>query len=128
MIELSLSSLPHTWIIDIDGTILKHNGHKELGDQLLAGVKEFWQRIPVGDTIILMSARDELYAEVTLRFLRSNNLRFDQVIFGLPKGERVLINDIKPSGLETAYAINVTRDRGLDGFVIKFDELLNLPE
>ena len=121
MIDISLSSLPHTWIIDIDGTILKHNGHKELGDQLLAGVKEFWQRIPVGDTIILMSARDELYAEATLRFLRSNSLRYDQVIFGLPKGERILINDIKPSGLETAYAINIRRDEGLHGLVVKYD-------
>lgn len=121
MIDLSLSALPHTWIIDIDGTILKHNGHKELGDQLLAGVKEFWQRIPVGDTIILMSARDELYAEATLRFLRSNSLRYDQVIFGLPKGERILINDIKPSGLETAYAINIGRNEGLDGLVVKYD-------
>jgi hypothetical protein len=121
MIDLSLSSLPHTWIIDIDGTILKHNGHKELGDQLLAGVKEFWQRIPAGDTIILMSARDEVYAEVTLRFLRRNSLRYNQVIFGLPKGERILINDTKPSGLQTAYAINIRRDEGLDGLVVKYD-------
>jgi len=26
---LKLSSLPKTWIIDLDGTILKHNGYKE---------------------------------------------------------------------------------------------------
>lgn len=122
MIHLSLSSLPHTWIIDIDGTILKHNGHKEYGDQLLAGVKEFWQRIPVEDTIILMSAREELYAEATLDFLRSNGLRYDQVIFGLPKGERILINDMKPSGLDTALAINVRRDEGLDELVLTCDK------
>jgi len=121
MIDLSLSSLPHTWIIDIDGTIFKHNGHKENGDQLLAGVKEFWQRIPFEDTIILMSAREQLYAEATLDFLHSNSIRYDKVIFGLPKGERILVNDTKPSGLVTAYAINVTRDKGLDGLVIKYD-------
>jgi hypothetical protein len=122
MIDLSLSSLPHTWIIDIDGTILKHNGHKEHGDQLLAGVKEFWQRIPVEDMIILMSAREELYEEATLDFLRSNSLRYDQVIFGLPKGERILINDVKPSGLDTALAINVRRDEGLDELVLTCDK------
>jgi len=121
MINLSLSALPHTWIIDIDGTILKHNGHKELGDKLLAGVKEFLQRIPAEDTIILMSAREECYAEATLSFLRSNNLRYDQVIFGLPKGERILINDVKPSGLDTALAINVARDEGLDNLVLTYD-------
>jgi len=121
MISLSLSSLPHTWIIDIDGTILSHNGHKGHGDQLLAGVKEFWQSIPEGDTIILMSAREEFYADLTLDFLRSNGLRYNQVIFGLPKGERILINDIKPSGLDTALAINVRRDEGLDELVLTCD-------
>ena len=121
MIDLSLSALPHTWIIDIDGTILKHNGHKEHGDKLLAGVKEFWQRIPPEDTIILMSAREEFYAKATLDFLCSSGLRYDQVIFGLPKGERILINDIKPSGLVTAYAINIGRNEGLDGLVVKYD-------
>jgi len=122
MIDLSLSSLPHTWIIDIDGTILKHNGHKGHGDQLLAGVREFWQRIPADDIIILMSARDESYAKATLDFLRNNGIRYDKVIFGLPKGERILINDIKPSGLETALAINVMRDKGLDLVILTCDK------
>jgi hypothetical protein len=122
MIDLSLSSLPHTWIIDIDGTIVKHNGHKGCGDQLLAGVKEFWQRIPAEDTIILMSAREEFYAKATLEFLLNHGLRYDRVIFGLPQGERILINDIKPSGLNTALAINVMRDRGLDELVLICDK------
>jgi hypothetical protein len=123
MIDLSLSSLPHTWIIDIDGTILKNNGHKEgHGDQLLCGVRDFWKRIPVEDTIILVSAREELYAEATLDFLRSNGLRYDQYIFGLPKGERILINDTKPSGLDTALAINVKRDQGLEELVLTCDK------
>jgi len=114
MMHLSLSSLAHTWIIDIDGTILKHNGHKESGDFLLEGVREFWDRIPPNDVIVLMSAREQFYAEQTIAFLRQNGVRYDHVIFGLPTGERVLINDTKPSGLTTAYAVNVERDRGLD--------------
>jgi hypothetical protein len=113
MTVLSLSSLSHTWIIDIDGTILKHNGYKNEGDQLLACVKEFWKRIPEDDYIILLSAREGGIADLTLDFLRNNGLRHDQVIFGVPKGERVLINDIKPSGLNTAFAVNLTRDEGL---------------
>ena len=33
---LSLSKLPHTWILDLDGTIVKHNGYKLDGkDSLL---------------------------------------------------------------------------------------------
>jgi hypothetical protein len=118
MTKLCLSSLPHTWIIDIDGTILKHNGYKECGDQLLNGVREFWQRIPTMDTIILLSAREERYATTTLDFLRKSGIRYDHFIFGIPKGERILINDIKPTGLDTAYSINVQRDEGLNSLVI----------
>jgi hypothetical protein len=114
MMHFSLSSLAHTWIIDIDGTILKHNGHKESGDFLLEGVREFWDRIPPNDVIVLMSAREQFYADQTIAFLRQNGIRYDHVIFGVPTGERVLINDTKPTGLTTAYAVNVERDRGLD--------------
>ena len=122
MMHFSLSSLPHTWIIDIDGTILKHNGHKEEGDSLLEGVREFWGRIPPEDVIILMSAREQIYAEQTITFLRHNDIRYDHVIFGVPKGERILINDAKPSGLTTAYAVNVERDRGLDRLSLSCDK------
>ena len=31
----------------------------------------------------------------------------------MPNGERILVNDIKPSGLKTAYSYNLTRDTGL---------------
>ena len=36
----------------------------------------------------------------------------------MPMGERILINDIKPSGLKTAYAINKERDAD---FMIKYN-------
>ena len=39
---LTLSPLPHTWILDVDGTLCVHNGHLNGGDELLAGVKESW--------------------------------------------------------------------------------------
>jgi len=45
------------------------------------------------------------------------------IIFGLPQGERILINDMKPSGLITAYAINKNRDEALEINVIRLNEL-----
>lgn len=122
MMNFSLSSLPHTWIVDIDGTILKHNGHKEDGDVLLQGVREFWDAIPPEDVIILMSAREQFYEDQTVEFLSKNGIRYDHVIFGVPKGERILINDTKPSGLTTAYAVNVIRDGGLDELSLTLDK------
>ncbi|MEF3190944.1 MAG: HAD family acid phosphatase [Campylobacterales bacterium] len=121
---LRLSSLPHTWLIDIDGTILRHNGHKEGKEELLPGVLEFWKKIPKEDTIILLSARTEEEKPQTLRFLQSHGLHFHEAIFGLPKGERILLNDSKPQGLNTALAVNVARDAGLGDLKLIFDPTL----
>ena len=45
--NLVLSTLPHTWIFDIDGTLVKHNGYMTPeGDTLLDGVAEFLASIP----------------------------------------------------------------------------------
>ncbi len=60
----------------------------------------------------------------TLAFLRAHGLRFDHAIFNLPTGERVLINDAKPSGLATALAVNVPRDAGLSAMEICVNDAL----
>lgn len=115
---LKLSSLPKTWIIDLDGTILKHNGYKEGKDELLKGVKEFFDIIPNEDTIIILTSRETKYADQTIKFLKQNKIRYDHIIFNIPFGERILINDKKESGLITAYAINKERNSPFD---INFD-------
>jgi hypothetical protein len=120
--ELVLSPLPHTWLIDVDGTIVKHNGHKSHGDELLAGVKNLWDTIGAEDVIVLLSARTTKEMEPTLAFLSKHGLRYDHVLFGLPKGERILINDDKPGGLKTAIAINVDRDQGLKAISLRIDQ------
>lgn len=110
--EILLSTLPHTWILDIDGTLVKHNGYLTLeGDTLLDGVTEFFANIPEEDMIILITARPSEFRAVTEKFLVDNNIRYDHIIFDAPVGERILINDNKPSGLVTAYAIERTRDK-----------------
>ena len=40
--RLILSTLPKTWIFDLDGTLVKHNGYKLDGrDTLLSGAREY---------------------------------------------------------------------------------------
>jgi hypothetical protein len=124
MQTLTLSTLPHTWLIDIDGTVLRHNGYKSGQDELLPGVAELWARIPEGDFIVLLTARAEQERVSTLAVFDRNGLRFDCAIFGLPTGERVLINDSKPSGAQTAVAVNVKRDSGLTGMSVVLDPQL----
>jgi hypothetical protein len=110
---LRLSTLPHTWLIDVDGVICPHNGYLRGGDTLLPGVRELWARIPAADCIILLSAREPELRAATLAFMAAQGLRVDQALFGLPVGERILINDAKPGGLLTAVSVNVARDQGL---------------
>jgi len=118
---IKLSALPHTWLIDIDGTIFEHNGHLSGEDKILPGVKQFWESIPASDVIILMTARSREVADLTESALQHYGLRFNQIIYGLPPGERILVNDRKPSGLNCALALAVTRDAGMLGVRIDTD-------
>lgn len=113
--KLTLSPLPKTWVFDVDGTIVKHNGHlTQEGDQLLPGVKELFESIPASDVIVLLTARKAEHQNSLKDFLTRNDIRFDYLLSNMPQGERILINDRKPSGLQTAYAVNKDRDQALD--------------
>lgn len=121
MEDLKLSSLPKTWIFDLDGTILVHNGYKNGGDRMLPGVKEFFDKIPETDHILILTARKEEVLESTIGFLKDNGIRYNNILADIPFGERILLNDMKDSGLKTAYAVNLKRDEGLN-FSVYIDE------
>ena len=121
MENLKLSSLPKTWIFDLDGTILVHNGYKNGGDRILPGVKEFFDKIPETDYILILTARKEEVLESTIEFLKDNGIRYNNILADIPFGERILLNDMKDSGLKTAYAVNLKRDEGLN-FSVYIDE------
>ncbi len=109
--KLTLSTLGHTWLLDLDGTIVKHNGYKVDGrDSLLDGAKEFLESIPEGDKIIFLTSRKSEYKDQTEAFLKENDIRYDAILFDLPYGERILLNDKKESGLVTGIAVNKERD------------------
>lgn len=109
--ELTLSSLGHTWILDLDGTIVKHNGYKIDGhDTFLEGAEEFLKSIPEGDMIIFLTSRKLEYKELTETFLGEHGIIYNHIIYEAPYGERILMNDDKPSGLKMGYAVNGVRD------------------
>lgn len=111
MDNLILSTLPKTWVFDLDGTIMKHNGYKIDGfDTLLNGAKEYISNIPLEDKIIIFTSRTDEYKDMTLKFLSDSEIRFDEILFNMPMGERIIVNDRKPSGLDMSIAINVDRD------------------
>ncbi len=108
---MKVSKLPKLWIFDLDGTLVKHNGYLIDGkDSLLDGVKEFFQNLSKKDKIFIITARGKKYKRKTIKFLKKSQIRFDKIFFECPIGERILINDKKPRGLETSVAINTERD------------------
>lgn len=113
--KIVVSALPKTWILDLDGTIVKHNGYKLDGfDTLLPGAKEFLANIRPEDMVVFVTSRTEEQREITMEFLKNQGIRYDHILFHAPYGERILVNDQKPSGLQTAIAVNTERDKPID--------------
>lgn len=109
--RLVLSTLPKTWIFDLDGTLLKHNGYKIDGvDTVLPGVVEYLATIPEDDVIIILTSRTDEYKQMTIDFLTEKKIRYNEIIFNMPMGERIVVNDRKPSGLDMAFGFNLKRD------------------
>lgn len=112
---IMVSPLGKTWIFDIDGTICKHNGYKLDGhDTILPGAAEFFHDIPKEDKIVFLTSRKEEAAAGTEAFLEENGIRFDAILYDMPYGERILVNDKKPSGLTTGIVVNTTRDEFME--------------
>ena len=108
---LTLSTLRHTWILDLDGTIVKHNGYKIDGyDSFLEGAEEFLKNIDKEDMVIFLTSRTVEMKERTEQFLKEHCVRYDAILYNVPYGERILINDDKPSGLRMSVAIRKERD------------------
>ena len=122
MNKIKLSkNLSHTWFIDLDGSIVKHNGYiVDKEDLLLDGVSVFFNNIPTKDIIIITTSRKKKFKKKTIEFLKKNKIRFNEIMFDLPYGERILINDIKPNQkLKTSISINLKRNYGLLKYQIK---------
>jgi hypothetical protein len=119
-----MSPLSKTWILDLDGTLVVHNGYKNGEDELLPGVKAFLERIPADDYILIVTSREHEVRERTEGFLKQEGIRYDRILFEMPMGERILINDDKPSGLPCAYAVRRRRNQGMEDLRLEIDDSL----
>jgi hypothetical protein len=109
-----------TIFCDIDGCVFKHHGNmKEIMThdcELLPGVAEkFAEWGWKGYTVILITGRPENFRSITERQLIDACLPYDILIMGLPRGKRIVINDIKPGkGRDMAGSINLERNKGME--------------
>ena len=114
-----MDTRPKTIICDIDGTLVEHHNpyvvcqpthHMTLLDGTIEKLLE-WER--KGYNIILLSGRKESMRLVTENQLQQIGIFYDKLIMGVGGGVRYLINDNKPDGNESAFAINVERNKGI---------------
>lgn len=122
--KLILSPLSKTWIFDFDGTLVVHNGYKEGEDHFLPGVEKFLKSIPSEDFILILTAREKAAASKTEAFLHKHKIRYNTIIYEMPMGERILLNDSKPSGLKMSYAVECSRNQGLEHLFYSVDKNL----
>ena len=109
-----------TIFCDQDGCVFEHRGKEgiSLSQPILPGVKQKfdeWEK--KGYIVIITTARNRRFKEITEKAQLNNGLKYDDLIMNIGSGQRVLINDQKPydgwEGKETAIAINIKRDEGL---------------
>jgi len=109
-----------TVFCDIDGCIFKHFGGRcnineiNPSEDLLPGVKEAFSKWRhSGYRIVLTTGRPPSSFDITKQQLEECGLFYDDIVMGLPRGSRIVINDKKPDGQPTASGVNIPRDRGL---------------
>lgn len=61
--------------------------------------------------IVITTARKEEYREATVEQLNRVGMRYDSIIFGLPHGKRIVVNDYAPSNpFKSCDSINIRRN------------------
>lgn len=109
----------NTIFCDIDGTIFKYRKFEdmtstkpELVDSVVSQLKNWYEE---GHHVVLTTARPHEYRSHTLKELFENNIKYHQLVMGIERGPRYLINDMDPEKEEKrAIAVNLIRDKGFE--------------
>ncbi len=119
-----MDTRPKTIICDIDGTLVKHripalNTSEEVDLELLPGtIEKLSEWDAKGYNVILITGRRESMRATTEKQLSKLGIFYDKLIMGIGGGDRILINDNKPNGRETAFAINLERNKGINDIIL----------
>ena len=108
-----------TVFCDLDGCIFKHHGDIAAiltnTCELLPGAREAFKKWEhKGYTIIITTGRPESLRYLTEQQMKEAGLYYHHLIMNLPRGQRVVINDIKPGRKgKTAACVNIERNKGM---------------
>jgi len=114
---------PKTIFCDIDGTIIKHIKPTDVycsDHHLLTGtIERFLEWDKLGYTVILTTGRKESLRRMTETKLNNLGIIYDKLIMGLGGGDRILINDLKTDGRQTAWCITQERNKGISNLTFE---------
>ena len=105
---------------DIDGTLIRQVPFEELNEnnvELLPGVAEkLAEWYEEGHYIVLTTARPEKYRGLTIRQMTNAGINFHQLVMGIGREERILINNNSKNtpDVNRAFAVPVHRDGGFE--------------
>jgi shikimate 5-dehydrogenase len=117
--SINCDDVKKTIFLDIDGCVLKHHGNlsKQIlsKPELLPGVIEKLNEWDMkGYKIILTTGRKESLRKITEEHLLTVGVIYDQLVMGINRGERIIINDSKPDlNIRTVSAIQIERNIGI---------------
>ncbi|MGD8176247.1 hypothetical protein [Marinimicrobium sp. ARAG 43.8] len=110
-------ALYSTLFVDLDGTLVKNSGQYsspywgETGgiEKNIQALNELHKSGKV--QIIITTSRKEKFREATIQQLESLNIPYDNIIFGLVHGRRIVINDYaRTNPYKSCDAINIKRN------------------
>jgi aminoglycoside phosphotransferase (APT) family kinase protein len=115
-----------TIFCDIDGVLFKHSPHSTCDFDTNIVISEgdlqkLSQLQKEGHRIVLTSSRHTKYKDELIELLSKKNICYDDLVLDCNPGQRILINDRKPSKpfLPQANAFEVTRDKGIENFSLQ---------
>jgi len=110
-----------TFFVDIDGTLVMYRKFSELDTATLTPIQDVIDLVNEyydnGSHIVITSARPQEYEVFTKQELEKLGVRYHQLLLGIGRGTRVVLNDKDPENpdLPRAVGINFNRDKGLEG-------------
>jgi len=108
-----------TYFVDIDGTVCKYRKFSYLNitkpEPIQSVIDKVNQEYDKGAHIVITTARPEDLELFTKNELDLLGIKYHQIIFGLGRGTRYVINDRDPEypDVDRAIGINLNRNEGL---------------
>jgi len=114
---------------DIDGTLFKYRKFETykltIPEIIYSSVNSIKKAYDTGHCIVLTTARPEYLRQHTINELMNANIKYHQLIMGIGRGSRILINDNETEDNDRAFAFPLIRNKGFsEKDIFDFEKIL----